>query len=57
MKPARLLITLCVAILIAGCGQKGPLVRPDAPKHKKVILSPGRAPSHSVKPADAPPKP
>lgn len=26
---------LCLALL--GCGQKGPLVLPDAPKHKRAI--------------------
>lgn len=26
---------LCLALL--GCGQKGPLVLPDAPKHKRTI--------------------
>ena len=39
--------------MIAGCGQKGPLVHPDAPKHKKVV--PGPAPP--VAPAPAAPAP
>ena len=27
----------CLAGMLIGCGQKGPLVHPDAPKHKKVL--------------------
>jgi predicted small lipoprotein YifL len=57
MTPARLFISVCMACLIAGCGQKGPLVHPDAPKHKKVVPSPRSPAAESTKPADAPPQP
>ena len=36
MKIVRLWLPLCLAGILAGCGQKGPLVLPDAPKHKKT---------------------
>jgi predicted small lipoprotein YifL len=37
MKLVRLWVPICVAAMVIGCGQKGPLVLPDAPKHKKTI--------------------
>jgi predicted small lipoprotein YifL len=57
MTLARLLIPICIAGLIAGCGQKGPLVHPDAPKHKKVVPAPRSPAADPAKPTDAPPKP
>jgi predicted small lipoprotein YifL len=36
MKMAQLIGVVCVAALVA-CGQKGPLVMPDAQKHKRTI--------------------
>jgi predicted small lipoprotein YifL len=44
MKIARLWVPLCLAGMVVGCGQKGPLVLPDTPKHKKVMPGP-RAPA------------
>ncbi len=44
MKNRHLWGAILIAALIGGCGQKGPLVLPDAPKHKKVAPSP-RAPA------------
>jgi predicted small lipoprotein YifL len=48
MKIVHLWVALCLAGLLVGCGQKGPLVLPDAPKpHKRLLSSP--------KPASQPP--
>jgi hypothetical protein len=44
MKIVRLWVPLCLAGLLLGCGQKGPLVQPDTPKHKKVTPGPAGAP-------------
>jgi predicted small lipoprotein YifL len=43
MKIVRLWLPLCLAGMLAGCGQKGPLVQPDAPKHKKTTSTPAAA--------------
>jgi len=40
MKPARPWVLICVAGVLFGCGQKGPLVMPDAQKHKRSIPAP-----------------
>jgi predicted small lipoprotein YifL len=65
MKIAPLWLSLCVAGMLVACGQKGPLVHPDAPKHKRVAPSP-RTPSTPATGApaagapvatDPPPKP
>jgi predicted small lipoprotein YifL len=61
MTIARLWVPLCLAGLVAACGQKGPLVHPDAPKHKKAMPSP-RTPvpattAPETKASDAPQKP
>ena len=39
----RLWLPLCLAGILLGCGQKGPLVQPDTPKHKKAAPSPPAA--------------
>ncbi len=44
MKIVRLCVLACLAAMMAGCGQKGPLVLPDTPRHKKVVPAP-RAPA------------
>ncbi|MGO9945894.1 MAG: LPS translocon maturation chaperone LptM [Steroidobacteraceae bacterium] len=51
MKPARPWVLVCLAGVLFGCGQKGPLVMPDAQKHKRSIPAPPAAP----KPAPAGP--
>ncbi|HEY2676152.1 MAG TPA: lipoprotein [Steroidobacteraceae bacterium] len=44
MKIAQLGVLLCLTEIMLGCGQKGPLVLPDAPpKHKRVIPAPPAA--------------
>jgi predicted small lipoprotein YifL len=53
MKVVRLWLPLCCAGMLVGCGQKGPLVLPDAPKHKKVRAP--AAPAPAKPPATAPP--
>ena len=60
MKISRMWIVLCLAGIVAGCGQKGPLVHPDTPKHKKVAPTPRTAPAPSTPAPSAPdatPKP
>jgi predicted small lipoprotein YifL len=52
MNITRLGVALLLAGMIAACGQKGPLVHPDTPKHKKVVPGP-RAPAPAA-PAPAP---
>ncbi|HEY2145318.1 MAG TPA: lipoprotein [Steroidobacteraceae bacterium] len=53
MKIAQLAVLICLTGAMLGCGQKGPLVLPDAvPKHKRVIPAPP-----AVKPAPAPATP
>ncbi|HEX3398087.1 MAG TPA: lipoprotein [Steroidobacteraceae bacterium] len=37
MKFAQQLLLVCLAGVVLGCGQKGPLVMPDAQKHKRTI--------------------
>src|ERR1700728_643415 len=67
MRIVHLGIAVCVASMLVGCGQKGPLVLPDTPpKHKKVQLgphapakspanaSPTNTPPANTPPADAP---
>jgi predicted small lipoprotein YifL len=53
MKIARLWVPLCLAGVVVGCGQKGPLVLPDTPKHKKVVPGP-HAPASGAQPAGTP---
>jgi predicted small lipoprotein YifL len=33
-------IVVCASVLVAACGQKGPLVLPDAQKHKPTTANP-----------------
>jgi len=40
MKFAGPWVFICLAGLLSGCGQKGPLVMPDAQKHKRSIPAP-----------------
>ncbi|HEY4444534.1 MAG TPA: lipoprotein [Steroidobacteraceae bacterium] len=56
MKIVRLWIPVCLAGLVVACGQKGPLVLPDAPKHKKAVPSP-RAPATPAPTTPAPTTP
>jgi predicted small lipoprotein YifL len=47
----RILVASCAAVtLLCGCGQKGPLVLPDAQKHKPN----SSAPAATAQPAEAP---
>jgi predicted small lipoprotein YifL len=48
MKFAQQLLLVCLAGAAFGCGQKGPLVMPDAQKHKRTIPT---VPSIPAKPA------
>ena len=59
MKILSLLIVLALAVNAAGCGQKGPLVLPDAQHPRKKARFPGalRAPSTQHAPAQAPSTP
>jgi len=60
MKISQLMVIVCAGALLA-CGQKGPLVMPDAQKHKRTIPSlPGTAkpaPSGGGATSPAPPAP
>jgi predicted small lipoprotein YifL len=58
MKVVRLWLPLCLAGILLGCGQKGPLVQPDTPKHKKAAPSPpaAAAPARPASGAPAPPQ-
>ncbi|HEY0747346.1 MAG TPA: lipoprotein, partial [Steroidobacteraceae bacterium] len=58
MKVAALLVIVRLAGGVLACGQKGPLVMPDAQKHKRTIPTPPRAPAKSATqptPATSPP--
>jgi predicted small lipoprotein YifL len=37
MKIAPFMLSVCLAGALLACGQKGPLVMPDAQKHKRTI--------------------
>jgi predicted small lipoprotein YifL len=54
MKIARLWVLVCLAGMVVGCGQKGPLVLPDTPKHKKVVPAPRVPASGTHSPAGTP---
>jgi len=54
MNVMRLMAAVCVAAIVVGCGQKGPLVLPDAPKHKKVMAKPHPAATTAPAPTPAP---
>jgi predicted small lipoprotein YifL len=54
MKIAQLIVALSLAAGLPACGQKGPLVMPDAQKHKRTIPS---LPGGSAKPAEGAPAP
>src|ERR1700676_5450005 len=58
MKVVRLWLPLCLAGILLGCGQKGPLVQPDTPKHKKAAPSApaAAAPARPASEAPAPPQ-
>jgi predicted small lipoprotein YifL len=45
MKFAQQLLLVCLAGVALGCGQKGPLVMPDAQKHKRTIPTVPGAPA------------
>jgi predicted small lipoprotein YifL len=58
MKIAPLILSICLAGALLACGQKGPLVMPDAQKHKRTIPTLPGAPakptgSGTPKPAPA----
>jgi predicted small lipoprotein YifL len=59
MKFVQLLALLLVAGGIFGCGQKGPLVMPDAQKHKRTVPTlpgaPAKPASGSATPSSPPP--
>ncbi|MEO7206314.1 MAG: lipoprotein [Steroidobacteraceae bacterium] len=48
MKFVQLLLLICLAGGVLGCGQKGPLVMPDAQQHKRTVPT---APGAPAKPA------
>ena len=50
MRNVRLLVAAAVAVTLVGCGQKGPLVLPDAQHpHKKIgVGMPSTAPATSA---------
>jgi|GEM_PF-5038191 len=58
MKIAPLTLSACLAVALLACGQKGPLVMPDAQKHKRPIptlpgaIKPGSS-GEAAKPAPA----
>src|SRR6266403_945629 len=56
MRNMRLLVAAAVAGTLLGCGQKGPLVLPDAPHpHKKIgVGKPPAAPATSAPSGGAP---
>jgi len=55
MKLARPWVFICLAGVLCACGQKGPLVLPDAQKHKRTIPAPPTAaPEPAVPGASAP---
>ncbi|HWY94798.1 MAG TPA: lipoprotein [Steroidobacteraceae bacterium] len=56
MRIVRLWVPVCLAGLVVACGQKGPLVLPDTPKHKKTVSSP-RTPTAPVPTAPVPTAP
>jgi predicted small lipoprotein YifL len=45
MKNAHLAVVICLGGILLGCGQKGPLVMPDAQKHKRTVPAPPSAPA------------
>jgi predicted small lipoprotein YifL len=49
MKIARLLLTGSLALGVLGCGQKGPLVMPDAQKHKRTLPALPAAPKPAAR--------
>ncbi len=55
MKFAQLLVLICLAGGVLGCGQKGPLVMPDAQKHKRSIPAAPGAPAKPASGSGAPP--
>ena len=57
MRTERLLVVACLAGILLGCGQKGPLVLPDAQHpHKKIgIGKPPASPAPTPAPAGAAP--
>ncbi len=57
MRNVRLLVAAAVAVTLVGCGQKGPLVLPDAQHpHKKIGVGKApAAPATSVPSGGAPP--
>jgi predicted small lipoprotein YifL len=54
MRNIAALGVLSVLGLLAGCGQKGPLMLPDAQKHKPVLTNPA-LPQTGAHPAATPP--
>ncbi|HTC39242.1 MAG TPA: lipoprotein, partial [Steroidobacteraceae bacterium] len=58
MKFVQLLLLVCLAGGVLGCGQKGPLVMPDAQKHKRTIPTlPGAKPKPASESGAATPAP
>jgi predicted small lipoprotein YifL len=57
MKIAQLMVLVCLAGGVLACGQKGPLMMPDAQKHKRTVPSLPSAPKSTTRPAPAGPPP
>jgi predicted small lipoprotein YifL len=55
MRNIAVLGLICALGLLPGCGQKGPLVLPDAQKHKPVITNPAVPPTGAPATATPPP--
>jgi predicted small lipoprotein YifL len=53
MKFAGPWVFIFLAGLLSGCGQKGPLVMPDAQKHKRSIPAPPATPAKKFTSRDA----
>ncbi len=48
-------VAVCAALVLAGCGQKGPLYLPE--KGGAVVTTPAQAPPPTPTPAGQPPEP
>jgi len=59
MRIVRILVLFCLVAMVSGCGQKGPLVLPDAqhPHKKAKFPAPPKAPAPAKAPAPPPPAP
>jgi len=53
MRNTMLFAGFAAVTMLCGCGQKGPLVLPDAQKHKPRSAAPAAAPPPVTEPASA----